>query len=307
MSARISLSLSLSLCFASLCNAGCDDSLKDVSLIEETRVVGARVESASDTTQGAPLPGERASLRLFVVAPDAEPNFSYALSLCLVAPSSFGFPACARAPFAAAQQMEASVADARLDFVVPEDTDLRATPHALARGLICPNSSLNLAADGSQSCGSGGGKEVGFEFPLGGADEANRNPGFTDDAFLLDGEPWLPSTETSCDATSARQVTAKSVHALRITLPDADFELLSQPTSVDPGRETLLVSPFSSAGKLDHGFLSLSADTPPEQRRVNWTAPALADRSPAWVRFYFVVRDPRSGEDFASRAVCVVP
>lgn len=307
MSARISLPLTLSLGLAGLCSASCDDSLKQVSLVEETRVVGARVESEGDTNQATPLPGQHASLRLFVVAPNGEANFSYALSLCAVAPSNFGFPPCADAPFAAAQRLAASTADARLDFVVPEDTDLRATPHVLARGLICADSALYLAADGSQTCASGSAKELGFEFPLGGADEANRNPRFGDEAFELDGEPWLASLEASCDAVSVRQVSAKSAHAIRVTFTDDDFEALSRPTAIDPGRETLLVSPFSTAGELDHGFVSLSADTPPEQRRVNWTAPALADASSILVRFYFVVRDARSGEDFTSRALCVVP
>ena len=307
MSTRGSLPPSLSVFLAGLFNAGCDDSLKDVSLIEETRVLGARVELISDATQGAPSPGEQASLRLFVVAPNGEPNFSYALSVCSVAPTNFGFPPCAGAPFATAERLDASEAEARLNFVVPGDVDLQATPNALARGLICPDSGLSLAADGSPSCISGSGKEVAFEFPLGGTANANRNPGFTDEAFLLDGEAWLASEETSCDASSLRQVAQKSAHAMRITLPDSDFEPLAQPTAVDPARETLLVSPFSAAGKLDHGFLSLSADTPAEQRRVNWAAPALSDGSPALVRFYFVVRDARSGEDFASRALCVVP
>ncbi|HEX2669293.1 MAG TPA: hypothetical protein VHM25_00395, partial [Polyangiaceae bacterium] len=273
----------------------------------ETRVLGARVESTEDTTQGAPRPGEHASLRLFVAAPNGRPNFSFTVSVCSVAPANFGFPPCAGAPFAMAERLDASEAEARLDFVVPEDVDLGATPHALARGLICPDSGLNPSAGGSPSCLSGSGKELAFEFPLGGTDETNRNPGFTDDAFLLDGEPWLASAETSCEDGSVRQVPAKSVHAIRVSFPDTDFEPLVQPTSLDPARETLLVSPFSSAGKLDHGFLSLNPNTPPEQRRVTWTAPALADGSPTLARFYFVVRDARSGEDFASRALCVVP
>ncbi|HEY0463485.1 MAG TPA: hypothetical protein VGC79_04720, partial [Polyangiaceae bacterium] len=90
-------------------------------------------------------------------------------------------------------------------------------------------------------------------------------------------------------------------------LASSDFETLTQQTSVDPGRETLLVSPFSSTGKLSNGFLSLTADTPPDERRVYWDAPAVSEAPPRLVRFYFVVRDARGGEDFAQRALCVVP
>lgn len=307
MSKRTSRSSFLTLVATGLCGVACDDSLKNVSLIEETRVLGARVESDSDTTDAAPKPGEPASLRLFVAAPNGTPNFSYAISLCAVELTNLGFPACAGAPFASTERLTASHADARLDFVVPADIDWQATPHAFARGLICPDSELTTAADGSHGCVSGSGKEMGFEFSLGGGKDSNQNPAFGDDSFLLDGEPWLASPEASCDSGSLPQVAAKSVHSLRITLGDENFEPLAQATSVDPAREMLLVSPFSSAGKLNHGFLSLSADTPPEQRRVDWSAPALPDGLPSLVRFYFVVRDARSGEDFTRRALCVVP
>lgn len=306
MSARNSLPLSLPLIATCLFSAGCDDSLKNVSLIEETRVLGARVETESDPTQASPAPGEHASLRFFVVAPSGAPSFSYAASLCAVGSTNFGFPPCDGDPIASALQAEAVAAEARLEFVVPEQVDLQATPHAFARGLICPGSGLNVAADGSPSCVSDSGKEVAFEFPLGGTEDSNRNPSFTDDALLLDGETWL-ANEPSCDSRSTPQVSASSAHAIRVTFPDAAFEVLSQPTSVDPARETLLVSPFASAGKLDHGFISVSADTPPEERRVSWVAPALPNGSPTLVRFYFVARDGRSGEDFATRALCVVP
>jgi len=308
MNARVSPPLSASLFVVALFAAGCDDSLKDVSLIEETRVLGARVESQSDPVRGAPLPGETASLRLFVVAPDGAANFSYGLSVCAVRLTNFGFPPCASAPFASTDEVEASRTDAHLEFVLPADIDLQATPHAFAHGLVCPDSGLNLAPDGSRRCSSGTGKEVAFEFPLGGTEDDNKNPAFGADALLLDGEPWpAANDDSSCDVASLPRVKASTVHAIRVTLPDADYEPLPQSTSVDPARETLLVSPFASAGKLEHGFLSLSVDSAAEERRINWSAPSLADGLPRLVHFYFVVRDQRSGEDFTSRAACVVP
>jgi hypothetical protein len=309
MSARTSLHRSLSLfaVAAALGSVGCDDSLKSVSLIEETRVLGARVAVEADETRSSPMPGERAQLHFFVAAPSGEPQLSYALSVCAVRLTNNGFPPCASAPFASAMQVEASTADARLDFQVPNEVELESTPHAFASGLICPDSGLSLAPDGAPTCLLGVGSRVAFEFDLGSPEQSNRNPSFGADAITLDGEPWPASTETSCDASSLPHVTANSRHALRIDLADSDFEPLARDTSLGPARETLLVSPFSDAGKLEHGFLSMSADTPPEQRRVSWDAPATAGALPSLVRFYFVVRDARSGEDFAKRALCVVP
>ncbi|HYP76671.1 MAG TPA: hypothetical protein VER12_11970 [Polyangiaceae bacterium] len=307
MSARVSLLPLLSLLASSLCSGACDDSLKDVSLIEETRVLGARVESSGDPSRGSPRPGEQATLRLFVAAPSGAPHFSYTLSLCAVRLTNSGFPDCISAPFASISRVDSTPEDALLDFRVPEDIDLEQTPHAFASGLLCPDSDSILAADGTASCATGSGRRVAFEFAFGGVQDSNRNPNFADDAFLLDGQPWPANAQLSCAEGSLPEVPARSVHALSISLADSEFEPLSQPTAVDPDRETLLVSPFSSAGQLEHGFLSLTAHTPAEQRRVAWVAPTLADGQPQLLRFYFVVRDARSGEDFASRALCVVP
>lgn len=307
MSARTALLRFFSVFAPVLCCAGCDDSLKSISLIEETRVLGARLEVEADPGRSSPNPGEQASLRFFLAAANAEPNFSHALSVCLVHPTSIGFPPCAGAPFATATRVDPSSAELRLDFRVPPDVDREATPHALARGLICPDSGLILGPDGSSSCVSGSGTEVAFELALGGTPESNRNPSFAADALSFDGQPWPESQPISCAEPSLPHVPASSWHTLEVRMKDADFEPLSQPTAVDPARETLLLSPFSSAGELEHGFLALSADTPPEQRRMSFHAPAVAGSEPSLVRFYFVVRDARAGEDFAQRALCVVP
>lgn len=307
MSARTSLPLSLSLLAAALCSSGCDDSLKSVSSIEETRVLGARVEVEADESRSSPKAGERASLRFFVAAPSGEPHFSYALSVCAVHLTNNGFPACASAPFASVVQAEPTNADARLDFGVPEEIDWETTPHAFASGVICPDSGLDFRIDGSPSCRLGTGTEVAFEFDLGGPEHGNQSPRLAADALFLDGQPWPASTDLSCDDGSLPHVPSKSRHSLRIDLTDSDFEALTRQTSIDPARETLLLSAFTSAGKLDHGFLALSADIPPDQRRMGWDAPLNAEALPSLVRFYFVVRDARGGQDFGNRALCVVP
>src|SRR6478735_2769485 len=181
MSARVSLPLLLSLLAFGLGSSGCDDSLKSVSLVEETRVLGARVESDADPSRGSPTPGERASLGVFVVGPDGQPQFSYALTMCAVHLTNTGFPECDSPPFASVVRVEPSPEAARLEFQVPEDVDLEQTPHAFAKGRVCPDSSLIVAADGSSSCANDGGREFAFEFALGGAEDTNHNPSFTED------------------------------------------------------------------------------------------------------------------------------
>src|SRR4051794_18759907 len=115
MSARISFRTSLSVFVTALASAGCDDSLKSISLIEETRVLGARIEVEADPLRASPQPGEQASLRFFVVSADGAPNVSYALSVCAVHWTSIGFPPCASAPFASTVQIDSSSAEPRLE------------------------------------------------------------------------------------------------------------------------------------------------------------------------------------------------
>ncbi|HEY0466395.1 MAG TPA: hypothetical protein VGC79_19430, partial [Polyangiaceae bacterium] len=209
MNARASLSGSLAGCALVLCGAGCDDSLKSVSLIEELRVLGARVEVEADPSRSSPNPGERASLRFFVAAPSGEPMVSHALSVCAVRLVNNGFPPCDSAPFASSLETDPSTAEPQLDFQVPEGVDLRATPHAFASGLICPDSGLNLGPTGAPSCVTGSGTEVAFEFELGGPDGNNHSPSLAAETLSLDGEPWPVSANPTCDDGSLREVTGK--------------------------------------------------------------------------------------------------
>ena len=279
-------SLCLALLSAVSLNIGCDDTLKRVSLIEETRVLGARAEVDGDPLRSSPEPGERATVRFFVAAPDGPASVDYALSACAVKPTFNGIPQCSGLPFASTQRTESSTEPVAIELEVPIATDLDATPHALIRGTIART-------------------EVAFELDLGSATSNNQSPTFTADALELDAEPWRSVAEPSCDGVPS--VAARSRHRFGVTLGDGDFEPLVQATSVDPSRETLLVSQFADAGELEHAYLSLTAATPASEREVTWTAPALTDSEPRLVRFYFVVRDERGGEDLTTRALCVLP
>jgi hypothetical protein len=309
MSAHASLPQSLiwALLGAAFSVVGCDDSLKSVSLIEETRVLGARVEVESDPTRSSPQPGERATLRLFVAAPNEPAHLSYAISMCAVSPVNTGFPDCVAAPFANALQPEPSTAAPELTFQVPADLNLVATPDGFARALACPDSSLIIDENGLPSCTNGPRTEVNFEFDLGGPDFENHSPSITPEALTLDGQPWLAADSPTTCTSGLPTVNAGSKHTLALTLQDADFESLPQTTALEPGRESLLVSQFSNAGKLNHAFVSVKPDTPLVDREVIWDAPNASSDMPALVRFYFVVRDARGGEDFATRALCVAP
>jgi hypothetical protein len=286
---------------------GCADPLKTESLIQETRVLGARVEAAGDAMRASPGPGERAHLDVFVAAPDGPPSVAYAISLCAVAPSNTGFPSCVGAPFATALQTQLGLGDPQLDFEVPADLDVSTTPHGFASGIVCPSSPAELTSDGGARCASGASDAFAFEFDFAGPGEDNDNPTFTANSLTLDGATWTASAvDASCPGTLS-EVHAASKHSVGVQLQDTDFDSLVQMSPEDPSRETLLVSQFSDAGALLHTFDSLTPDTPALQSDVEWDAPAKTDSAGTIVHFYFVVRDSRGGEDFATRALCLVP
>jgi hypothetical protein len=291
---------------AALLTCGCDDPLKSASLIEETRVLGARVEVTGDATLGSPAPGEQAHFRLFVAAPNGAPNVAYAFEICGVSPTNTGFPSCKSAPFAGTLQADPSTATPGLDFEVPADLDVTATPHGFASGVVCPDSIAELEGNAGARCADGPGQAVGFEFDLAGPGQDNGNPNFTADSLTLDGASW-GATDPMAPCASLPQVAADSTHSLGARMQEADFDALTPANAEDPTRETLLISQFSSAGKLAHTFASLTPSTPGLASEVSWDAPSRADGGGMVVHFYFVVRDSRGGEDFAVRALCVGP
>jgi hypothetical protein len=309
MSARKLLSWRLGVAgaCAALLSVGCDTPLKTESLIQDTRVLGARVEVAGDPERASPAPGEQAHLRVFVAAPSGALNIAYALSLCGVTPTESGFPSCGSAPFASALQASPAPNEPELDFEVPANLALSVTPHGFVGGIICPGDAAELSSDGQAHCSSGPGDAMAFEFDFAGPGEDNDNPTFTPDSLTLDGASWSASAaDASCPGTLS-EVHAGTKHEIGVRMQDSDFDTLLQLSPEDPSRETLLVSQFSDAGQLANTFSSLTPDTPGLRSDVDWDAPTQADVGGAPVHFYFVVRDARGGEDFATRALCVVP
>src|SRR5450432_2610188 len=246
MSARVPLLPVLALSSAALL-LGCDASLKSESLIEETRVIGARVEVAGDPLRGSPAPGESARLRFFVAAPDGMPNVAYALSLCGAAPTNSGFPNCEGTPFAAAFQGSPSFQVPELDFDVPTDIDARATPHGFASGVVCAGSAAELTSDGLARCAGGPGGDVAFEFDFAGSGEDNNNPTFAPDSITFDGATWALSDPQSGCGSSLTEAHAGTRHSVSLRMQNSDFDPLLQVNPGDPARETLLLSQFCSA------------------------------------------------------------
>jgi hypothetical protein len=286
--------------------AGCSDPLKPVDLIEEPRVLAARIEVDGDPGRVSPLPGEAVHVRWLVATPTGDASSGFALAVCSAATQGHGLAACLQAPFASAGAEPTSDRPS-FDFVVPETLEPAQNPRLEVFGALCPEESGSFDASGPR-CLDGGGLPVSLGFELLTDAGPNLNPEIPPDAIALDGAPWLaaaPVTEP-CQGQGLVELTGAGRHSIEIALPDSDRQDLLQLNSADPARETLQVAHFASAGDLGSAFSELQASSASTRVTVSWDAPA-PDAQSRLIRFWFVVRDGRGGSDFTERALCELP
>ena len=274
----------------------CGDPLKPVYLVNEPRVLAARIEVSDEPERAAPAPGERVSVRFLVGAAEPDPVLGWALFACMAAPPSAGLPGCAEPPFASALN-EPFATQPVFDFDVPTEPKQDAL---LVYGVICPGASARAELE-PPGCESGAGLRISLDFPLAGT-EPNLNPNIAPEALRLDEQVW----STGSDCAELPQVEAGSEHLIELTLEEADRDPLEQQIDADPAREMLQVSHFASAGELERTFTMIDPSDRELLARVHWKAPASTNEGSV-VRFFIVVRDLRGGSDWVERAVCLSP
>ena len=128
----------------------CDDPLKKTELVEEPRVLAARIEVEGEPERAAPFPGESATVRFLVAAPELEPALGFALVACHSASSNVGLPSCHSAPFAESERLEPEPGAPALSFALPEPDAGAARARLLVKGVICPNGAPRVSDDPSR-------------------------------------------------------------------------------------------------------------------------------------------------------------
>jgi hypothetical protein len=123
---------------------GCDDPLKTVELIEEPRVLAARVEVENEPERAAPAPGETATVTFLLASPALAQSVGFALSVCPAQPQRGARSECEGEPFAQISSADGEQDTPALRFEVPTDLDPEAS--LAVRGIICPFGSPNTAA-----------------------------------------------------------------------------------------------------------------------------------------------------------------
>jgi hypothetical protein len=295
--------------------AGCSNDLPVASQLERTRVLGARVEVASDPGRADVSPGEAASVSWIVAGPSAPGTLDWAFALCTTAGGD-----CNSAPQPIATGSGDPVTAA---FTTPDAATL-GKDRPMMIGVVCadgtigfdPNTALGTCAGADAS-----GTTVRFVVPVTPDGETpNHHPGFANDVIEFAGATWDAATAApgdACDATSGLPVVSATPDGqdaikqeIRIVSDGDDRETFTPEGKTVARLEDLQISNFTTAGKFESSYAAIFAtDTRPDADvTVKWEPPA-ASTVPAGgevVTFHWVVRDLRGGLDVASRSLCLV-
>ena len=289
---------------------GCGPDFDPSSLIEKTRVIGARVEVEGAPERAAPAPGETATVTWLMTAPAAIPPLGWAFALC--APNALGNLSCDQAPL---DLYQGSENPPRVAFVVPGSDVLGSARSLILYGRICVASAPTFdAQSGLPGCtDAGDGTTAAVSVKLEDADYPNHNP-VADHGFTFDGQPWAPDAGGDPCAAGSRVKAGTDEHVIGMVSDGADREsytaLAGYPAVPTALREALQISEFTTAGKLKPGrsFIEAADVAPQTTSEVKWTTPKPEDVTAAQaVTFTFVVRDDRGGVDWTTRSVCVTP
>ncbi len=289
--------LAVSLSCLTIC--GCDEPLKSVELVAEPRVLGGRVEVADDASRAAPAPGETATASFLLATPELQTPVGFAFAVCSAEPRRGSRPACAAPPFAEITSENGQLPTPSITFDVPADLD--SSGRLALLGIICADGSVN--ADGTACDGSDAGTPIALELELAHDGDVNSNPELQPDSIAFDGDTWpeLPAVAGDCTGLGFVEVAAGSKHGITVALDESDRDALPRPSKLDPARESLQLSHFTTQGDLSRAFETIAWDSADLLRQVSWTAP----KEPGLVRFWLVLRDFRGGSAFTERAVCV--
>ena len=307
---------------AALLIAGCNNDLPVASQLERTRVLGARVEIASDPGRAEVSPGEAATVSWIIAGPTAPTTLDWGFALCTT-----GGAECADAPQPIATGSGTPVTAA---FTTPDAATLGTKLRPLMLGVVCADGTLGFdptlptAALGTCTGVGASGTTVRFIVPVTPAGETpNHHPVFTNDVLELNGAPWEAATATAaapgdaCDATTGLPVvTATPVgkdavkQEIRIVSDGDDRETFTPEGQTVAQLEDLQISNFTTAGKFESSYAAIFAtDTRPDADvTMKWEPPTKTTvrADGKIIMFYFVVRDLRGELDWTNRSLCLL-
>jgi hypothetical protein len=287
------------------------------TVIERTRVLGAHIAVAGDSARATPRPGETAEITWLVTAPERTPPLGWAFIVCAPGPAGED---CAGDPLVVFQgHPQDGTVMPSFQITVPSAAQLGTTRALSIAGMICADSEPQLNPSGPPSCTHGGdGTAAVLSMPLEFDGERNTNPSLAGSPLWIDGQPWTAAGNGSENAACGElpQLTAGTKdHVLRLGTTPTDREpymtMQGDPPRPVALRESLQISQFSTAGKLERPFSTIDSAVGDDQSiaEVKYETPAatLIPAEGLVVRFTFVARDLRGGTDWTTRSLCVRP
>lgn len=276
-----------------LAGTGCMEEFDPASLVAGTRVLGAQVTVDGDGTRATPAPGETVTVDWLVTAPAEVPPLAWGFAICT------GPQTCTLAA-------QGSDLPMRFAWTVPADGAVGAQVQVL--GQICEGGSITWT-DGQPGCSDGAkGTLVSQDIIIAKDGVRNHIPDLAARAFSFDGGAW--STGATCDGLPPVALGSKG-HKLGVTVLAEDRETFQtmdgDPPALVSKRETLQISSFSPAGKLDRTFNYVEPTVTDAATlvEVTWDAPDTMPATGPVVSFTFVARDGRGGLAAVTRAVCL--
>ncbi len=278
---------------ATLLCAACGDPLKEAQKLENPRVLGVRVESASGLA--TPDPGEQVSVQVLVAGTNGPEIATFEYRFCPAIDSARGVPICAGTPFG--EGILEGASEQHADIQIPYDAEPGQRLALLAAG--CVDGTPSLPEDPLDwSCSSAEAPlSVSFDaFLAPDAESANRNPDLDMSEIEVDGTSV--TYESPNDLPTCNDVpTVKSEETVKVHL-----RLSEEASEHVPGalREELQISHFANEGLYERQYSFL---VPGEEVAVSldWEAPPSAGP----VKHYVVVRDDRGGVSWRTFSVCV--
>jgi hypothetical protein len=302
---------------AAVLAAGCSGDLPVASTLERTRVLGARVEVASDPGRAEVSPGEAASVAWLIEGPRTPGTLDWAFALCTTAGG-----ACADAPQPVGTGSGAPVS---VPFTTPDAATLGTKFLPLMLGVVCADGTIGFdpaTALGTCAGIDASGTSVTFTVPVVPDGETpNRHPALANDVLEIGGAVWDAASATAvagdaCDATTGLPLVAATPEGkdavsqeIRIISDGDDRETYTPEGKMVAQLEDLQISNFTTAGKFEASYAAIFAtDTRPDADViVKWEPPSVTTITGAGqvAVFHFVVRDLRGGLDMITRSLCV--
>jgi hypothetical protein len=273
-----------------LVGTGCEDPLKHAQLLEEARVIGVRVVSATD--DASLTPGESATVEVLLAGPSGPLDARLAFEFCEAKNSDRGVPYCAREGFA-----RGVVETLTVPLAVELPADVPAGARLAFLGAACETGEPALGPVPLDWRCSEGAEPLRFSF-----DAHARTPSFSHEnpdlsALVLEiGDAEIPLDDPrsapSC-SEGVPVVAARAVHRVtwRVGTLGRDRD--------EDGAESLQLSHFATTGLFERS-LSFIDEVEEPTVRLEWEAPGVD--VPA--KLYLVVRDGRGGVSWVSASVC---